>query len=243
MVIINDEDELERERENFILEKIHSLGKSISPAKFVAVTKNARLKDAKIIYDSGHFDLGESRLEQLQERSQFFLERSMKNVRWHFIGNIQSNKLNRLLKIPNLFCIHSIHSQKILKSLYRNIDLLQGEKLNYFLQIKTSLENEKSGIENDEELSIAMNFILENQTPKLHFQGLMTMAPIRTNDYEKETQKSFQKLYQIKKRLLREYQLGNDFLLSMGMSRDYREALAAGSDWVRIGSSLYPLEI
>jgi PLP dependent protein len=228
------------DRTNYITNQINKIREQIKPAKLIAVTKYASIDDAKTVYSNDHYDLGEARVSQLQERSQEFYDSSLDKVRWHFIGNIQTNKINRLLKTPNLFAIHSVHSKKILEGIYDRIDLYEGEELRFFIQIKTSEEDEKSGVENYDELSQMVNYILAHPESKLKFQGLMTMGPIRTENFENDAKASFKKLAKIRHKLLKEYDLCSDFILSMGMSNDYQLAVDAGSHLVRIGSSLFP---
>jgi PLP dependent protein len=228
------------DRYSYIAEKIQKIKSEIGLTTMLAVTKHASLDDAKAVYKFGHYDLAESRVSQLQERSQEFYASSMDRVRWHFIGNLQTNKINRLLKTQHLFSIHSIASKKILEGVYDRIDLFEGELLKFFIQINTSGEKEKSGIENYDELSQIVNYILAHPHSKLSFQGLMTMGPIRTENFTEDANKSFKKLAKIRAKLVKEYELGEDFQLSMGMSNDYRLAVGAGSHVVRIGSALFP---
>jgi PLP dependent protein len=227
-------------RSIYITDKYNDIKAEIKSTRLIAVTKYASLEDAKILYDAGQFELGEARVGQLQERAQEFYASSMEKVNWHFIGNLQTNKINRLLKIPNLHSIHSVSSKKLLESIYARIDLFEGKKLHYFIQIKTSKESEKNGIENYDELSMIVNFILANPHPKLHFQGLMTMGAIRTENFVDDAKYSFEKLAKIRKKIISEYSVPYDFLLSMGMSGDYKLAIDAGSDIVRVGSALFP---
>ena len=224
----------------YITDKLLKIKSEIKPSQLIAVTKYATIEDAKVLYDTGHMQLGEARVTQLQERAQEFYASSMDKVEWHFIGNLQTNKINRLLKVPNLHSIHSVSSKKLLESIYARIDLFEGEILHFYIQIKTSKESEKSGIENYDELSMIINFILANPHPKLHFQGLMTMGAIRTDNFEQDAKYSFEKLAKIRKKVISEYSVPDNFLLSMGMSSDYKLALDAGSHVVRIGSALFP---
>ncbi|MBT7609003.1 MAG: YggS family pyridoxal phosphate-dependent enzyme [Bacteriovoracaceae bacterium] len=228
------------DRVSYITEKINLIKKRIGATKLVAVTKYATIEDAKTIYYCDHYDLGEARVSQLQERSQEFYASSMDKIRWHFIGNLQTNKINRLLKIPNLYAIHSIDSKKLLEGIYDRIDLFEGYQLRFYVQIKTSEEHEKSGVENYDQLSQIVNYILAHPHAKLKFQGLMTMGAIRTENFKVDAVTSFKKLAKIRNKLLKDYDLNQDFELSMGMSNDYQLAIDSGSHLVRIGQALFP---
>ncbi|MCO4793068.1 MAG: YggS family pyridoxal phosphate-dependent enzyme, partial [Bacteriovoracaceae bacterium] len=227
------------DRKSLVSSNVLRFRELVAPAKLLAVTKYSNIDDVFYAYDSGHRDFGESRVQNLKEKSDELNSSGRKNVRWHFIGHIQSNKLNRLLKIPGLKYIHSIDSYKILELLYDKIEHFEGETLYYFLEVKTSGENEKAGLEDYDELAKAMNFILNHETPKLKFAGLMTMGSIRSENFEESAKNSFKKLKEYRDRLHKEFEYPN-LKLSMGMSSDYMFALEEGSDWVRVGSAIFP---
>lgn len=228
------------DRTTYITNQVQKIRNEIKPVHLLAVTKYVPVEEATVVYKCGQYDLGEARVTQLQEKSQYFLEHDFKNVRWHFIGHLQSNKINRLLKTPGLRAIHSIDSFKLLEALYDRLEHFQGEKLEIFIQIKTTTEDSKSGVVTYDELSQMVNFILSRNHKKIVFKGLMTMGPIRTEDFEQDALDSFTKLAKIRQKLIREYHFGEELQLSMGMTRDYKIAISAGSHWVRIGSLLFP---
>ena len=196
----------------------------------VAVTKQTQLDDIELMYALGHRDFGENRVEALLERAIWAREQGLVDIRWHFIGHLQSNKINKLLKVPDLFAIHSVDSLKLLQKLMARLGP-EHVNLKFFIQVKTSPEDEKSGFVKLEEIREALDLGRER------ILGLMTMAPIRTSDVSTGARECFGQLKELKEGLAdpKRARLG----LSMGMSGDYREALEFGSDWVRIGQGLF----
>tara|TARA_R110002072_G_scaffold64203_4_gene159663 strand:+ start:107282 stop:107986 length:705 start_codon:yes stop_codon:yes gene_type:complete len=206
----------------------------------VAVSKKYPIEDIKFAYDTGQTEFGENRVDELVEKSAQAQERNL-NITWHFIGNLQSNKISKLLAVPNLKFIHSIDSYSLLSKLYDNESVL-NDKLGFFLQIKTSDEKEKSGFDSYDELSKAINLIFKHENSKLQFQGLMTMSKVRTDNFEEDARLCFRKLKNIQKQLQQDFGVGK-LHLSMGMSSDYQYALEEGSDVLRLGSSIFALEV
>ena len=213
----------------------------IGKAELVAVTKYSPLEDLFLAYEIGHRNFGENRVKDLEVKAKAFHDKGFHDVRWHFIGNLQSNKLNQLLKIKNLYSIHSVDSLKLLEKLYEKApQFLKDRDLLFFLQVKTSNEEEKSGFNSKDEVYKALNFIKEREIEKsfLSFQGFMTMGKVRTDHFEQDAAKSFQSLVNLRDSVLNDFSF-KKIKLSMGMSQDYKIALAHGSDFVRVGSALF----
>jgi pyridoxal phosphate enzyme (YggS family) len=207
-------------RKSFIESNLKTiLEKLDNKAKLIAVSKTYPASDVQIAYDFGQRDFAENKVQDLLEKAQSLRE-NCPEIRWHFIGNIQSNKVNLLARVPNLVAVHSIDSERILKKLSQK---LQGVDL--FLQVNTSGESQKGG------------FILEEQIQKLiqnyKVHGLMTMGKIRTEQFEQEAQRCFSYLKQFRNKVDRSLKL------SMGMSQDFHIALENETDFVRIGSQIF----
>lgn len=207
----------------------------------VAVTKYSPVEDIEFSYESGHREFGENRVLDLQEKSDHFVNDGVDDISWHFIGNLQTKKVNRLLKIPGLTFIHSVDSLTLLETILKKEDQFRGERLGIFLQVNTSGEQEKSGFKSYDSLAGAVNLFHEAHGSKMYFAGLMTMGKIRTDDLEGEARTCFKKLS-----LMRD-QIKDDFgveslKLSMGMSSDYEIAIDEGADFIRVGSTIYSNE-
>ncbi len=221
-----------------IQNQINHFIEELAPARLLAVSKYSDLEDIIHAYDAGQRDFGESRVQDLKSKAEELSQRGYEDIRWHFIGHIQSNKFNRLLKIPGLKYIHSIDSFKVLEELFKKEDHFEGDYLRFFLEFKTTGEEEKAGITSYDELAKCTNFILNHPQSNFIFNGLMTMGPIRTENFEEDARRSFRKLRKTRDQLMDDFDLPR-LKLSMGMSSDYKFALEEKTDWVRIGSSIF----
>jgi pyridoxal phosphate enzyme (YggS family) len=190
----------------------------LSPHKkvtIVAVSKYTT-EDAIInAYKLGHRDFGENKVQDLKVKAQN-LQKDCPEIRWHFIGHLQSNKVKDLFKIPNLTHIHSIDSLKILNECQK---IATNQK--FFLQINISQEPQKSGFTDMNDALAAKKLLKEN------YLGLMGMGASDDSD----PTNAFLNLLDWQKNL--------SGLLSMGMSDDYKIALKLGSNFLRLGSVLF----
>lgn len=201
----------------------HSLMAEIdSRAILIAVSKKRSLQQIQVLYDLGQRDFGENRIEDLEEKS---LALDKLNINWHFIGNLQSKKIPKLLAIKNLTHIHSVDRDKLIKILGE-----QKCSAEIFLQMNISGEAEKSGYKNLSELNHA--FELAN-TLGLKVKGLMGMAGIRVEDQQESADRQFNALQQARD------EIDPKLELSIGMSNDYSIALKNDAKYLRIGSLLF----
>jgi len=224
-------------RESLLRSRLIEIKDSIKNTKLIAVTKYYPMEDIIFLYKAGHRDFGESRVKELLEKSNNANARGMSDIVWHFIGNLQSNKINQLLQVNNLKFIHSINSLKLLEELVKKDNQFVGNKLSFFLQVNTSLEEEKSGFESEEELTNAIRYFLDYSPVKYQLKGLMTMGKFRTDDLEGDARICFQKLRKIKGQMEKIFS-GLFLELSMGMSQDYKIAITEQSNFIRVGSAL-----
>jgi pyridoxal phosphate enzyme (YggS family) len=199
------------------------LGEIDKRAQLLVVSKTQKLEEIRYLFQLGQRDFGENRVKDLEERAQALSD--LPGIRWHLIGNLQSNKIPKLSKIPGLTAIHSVSSLELLQKLQAGLKVPMG----IFLQVNTSREDEKSGFENVDEIQAAARLV---QAP-LRLQGLMTMATIRTDDVPGEARRCFRELKVLRDRFDPRLEL------SMGMSGDYGIALEEGSSWVRVGSRVF----
>ena len=198
----------------------------------VAVSKTKPLADIKELYALGQRDFGENYVQELVEKSEVL----PKDIRWHFIGHLQSNKVKYIAHFVHL--IHGVDSEKLLSAINK-----QGEKLNKtiscLLQVHIAEEETKFGFDENELKDLISR--IENKSYELtnvKITGLMGMGSF-TDDKNKVRQE-----FHFLKKLFDEgsilstnnYQLST---LSMGMSGDYNVAIEEGSNMVRIGSLLF----
>jgi pyridoxal phosphate enzyme (YggS family) len=221
------------DRKSFLKAKLDSIKSELGSASLLIVSKTRPIEDIISYYELGHRDFGENRVQELLEKSEKIKE-LCPEIRWHMIGNIQSNKINQLFSVKNLFAIHSVPDEELLSKLMKSEDKLTHD-VQIFLQFNTSKEDEKSGFETYHALCEAAEFALKAK--KLKLAGLMTMATLRTEDFEKEAGRCFQDL-QVEKAKL-EDELKVKLKTSMGMSQDYKIALREGTDWIRLGTMLF----
>lgn len=204
-----------------------------SPTKLMIVSKTRSVEEIEYFYSLGHRDFGENRVQELYDKSDLLYEKCP-DIRWHMIGHLQSNKLNQLFKISNLVAIHSVDDGELLEKIVKK-DLELHHPVGLFLQVNTSMENEKSGFEKIENLlEVLPHFKL---TQKIHWQGLMTMGTLRTDDAESEARRCFNELISWRDKLIS--YAGKKLELSMGMSNDYKIAAELHSDWIRLGTMMF----
>ncbi len=204
-----------------------------SPTNLLIVSKNRTAEEIEYFYSLGHRDFGENRVQELYDKSDLLYEKCP-DIRWHMIGHLQSNKLNHLFKITNLVAIHSVDDGELLEKIVKK-DHERHHPLGIFLQVNTSMELEKSGFEKIENLIDVLSHF--KAAKNIHWQGLMTMGTLRTEDFEVEARRCFNELIQWREKLL-SYS-GKKLELSMGMSQDYKIASELHSDWIRLGTMMF----
>ncbi|MBH47846.1 MAG: YggS family pyridoxal phosphate-dependent enzyme [Halobacteriovorax sp.] len=220
-----------------LAKRFESITSKIGDATLVAVTKYSDLREISLAYDIGHRDFGENRVGDLETKANGLQLDERDDVRWHFIGHLQTNKVAKLVKIPNLYAIHSIDSYKLLQELLRReSDMLSPVRI--YFQVNTSGEAEKGGFEDYESLKKSVSHFYKASPSAIIFEGLMTMGTYRTDDRDGEARRCFQTLKDYAERLKVDFKL-DKICLSMGMSEDFDIALEEGADVVRVGSLLF----
>jgi pyridoxal phosphate enzyme (YggS family) len=199
-----------------------------SNVTIVAVSKTKPIADLQEAYDIGVRDFGENYVQELVDK----YEALPKDIRWHFIGHLQTNKVKYIA--PFVHLIHGVDSEKLLIEINK-----QGEKLNKkiscLLQIYIAKEETKFGLDEVELENIIQKL---PQLPFVQISGMMGMASFSSDSQIVKTE------FDILKHLFDKYSsLTTDNLkmetLSMGMSGDYKMAISCGSNMVRIGSMLF----
>lgn len=200
-------------------------------ASLLAVSKRFPASDVKLAYELGQRDFGENKVQELKDKATEL--KDLNDIKWHFIGHLQTNKINQLLSVPNLVSIHSVDRMKLLnKLLSQDLD----RKLDLFLQFNTSGEDEKSGFEDYQQLLDAAKKVVSSTSYNL--RGLMTMGKIRSDDFERDARACFSMLLGLKEKLEEDLNISN-LELSMGMSSDFSHALEYKTSWIRIGTAIF----
>jgi pyridoxal phosphate enzyme (YggS family) len=201
-------------------------------ATLVAVSKTKPVEDIQALYDLGQRNFGENYVQELVEK----YEQLPKDINWHFIGHLQSNKVKYIA--PFVHLIHGVDSEKLLKEINK-----QGAKINRtipcLLQVHISAEETKFGFDEAElnELITKLN-ASETDYKNVLVKGLMGMATFTEDNDLIKKEFTYLKIQFDKYAQLStfNFQLST---LSMGMSADFQMALDAGSNMVRIGSMLF----
>ena len=188
----------------------------------LAVSKGFSSQEIKIINNQGQNDFGESRLQEGIEKQ--LLLKDFRNIKWHFIGRLQSNKIRKI--VQNFEYIHSVDSlEKLLK--ISNVSSEEQKNPLIMLQVKLSDDPTKGGF-NPKILIEKWDQIKKSKSIKI--KGLMTINPKGLSS--KENIRLFKKCRQLADSL----KLPD---CSMGMSGDWEEAVKAGSTWLRLGSTIF----
>lgn len=193
----------------------------------VAISKTKPDNDIQEAYQAGQRDFGENKIQEMTEK----WEALPKDIRWHMVGHVQTNKVKYMAPFVSL--VHAGDSLKLLKEI--NKEALKNDRnIDCLLQIKIAEEESKFGISRNEAEEI-LNSEKFKTLKNIRVRGLMGMATF-TED-QQQVKREFNTLKAIYEDLKATHP---DFdILSMGMSGDYRIALECGSNMVRIGSSIF----
>jgi len=211
-------------------EKYKKIISELKNVTLVAVSKTKPIEDISALYDLGQIDFGENYVQELADKH----EALPKDIRWHFIGHLQTNKVKYIAPFVSL--IHGVDSFKLLKEINK-----QGEKnnriINCLLQIHIAQEETKFGL-NEDELDDIFGSADLKSLQNIKICGMMGMASFTENEETIRNEfRYLQALYHSYKKLsTANCQLST---LSMGMSSDYKIAIEEGSNMVRIGSLLF----
>ena len=184
-------------------------------------------------YQCGERDFGESRVQELLPK----YEALPKDIRWHFIGHLQTNKVKQI--VPFVHMIHSVDSVRLLETINREAEKI-GRRVKVLLEVHVAKEETKSGFTPEEILSLDIQLSTFNY---LDICGIMGMAT--NTDDAQEWRRCFREIKSLGKQLLNNTTqsyttLHNPTLqISMGMSDDYLVAIEEGSTMVRIGSTIF----
>ena len=193
-----------------------------SNVNILAVSKGFKSQEIKTIHNLGQNDFGESKYQEAFEKQ--LILKDLKQIKWHFIGRIQSNKIRKI--VQNFKYIHSVDS---FEKLQKISSISYEEKKNPFIMIQVKLSEDPSkGGFNPENLISKWKEMQELKSITL--KGLMTINPKGLSSNE-----NFELFKKCRS-------LADSLLLpdcSMGMSGDWKEAIDAGSTWLRLGSLIF----
>jgi pyridoxal phosphate enzyme (YggS family) len=200
-----------------IKEEIYSIKKN---ANLIVVTKNQTFEKILDIINLEHLHFGENRIQEAKNKWSSYLKTN-NNIKLHLIGKLQSNKVKEAFDLFTF--IHTLDNEKLANK-FSELEKQSDKKIKYFIQVNIGREQQKNGIAIDS-LKDFVNLCRNDM--KLNIIGLMCIPPAQLDP------KPFFKMMQ-------DLNIKNNLLeLSMGMSSDYKEALANGSTFTRIGSAVF----
>lgn len=199
--------------------------------RLVAVSKTKPVEMLKEAYDAGQRVFGENYVQEILEK----VPQLPEDISWHFIGHLQSNKAKSLIEgVPNLAMLETVDSVKLANKLDNAVSCASRAPLPVMVQVNTSGEESKFGLDPAETLELARH--IQKECHFLRLAGLMTVG---NADYT-STPDNFKCLADCRERISSELGIKEEDLeLSMGMSGDFEPAIGAGSTNVRLGSTIF----
>ncbi|CAJ1055111.1 pyridoxal phosphate homeostasis protein isoform X1 [Xyrichtys novacula] len=201
---------------------------AVSP-RLVAVSKTKPPDMVVEAYRQGQRNFGEN-----------YILASCPDIKWHFIGHLQKNNVNKLLGVPNLFLVETVDSVKLADRVNSSWQRLRGasmQRLKIMVQINTSGEQSKHGLPPEDTVNTVKHIV--SQCSALHFLGLMTIGRYGY-DLSLGPNPDFQMLLSRRQEVCDNLKLPMEEVeLSMGMSTDFEHAIEVGSTNVRVGSVIF----
>lgn len=211
-----------------VIQRIEDARISVSEhhiVKMVAVSKYSTEEAIRRLYSIGQRAFGENKVQDLVTKSNNLDDLPLE---WHFIGNLQKNKINHLID-ANPYLFQGLDSLELAQALQKRLETKESE-MECLLQINSAAEESKSGVTSDEAKDIYTQ--ISETCPNIQLRGVMSIGA-HTED-KKVIQNSFETTFNIYESLE-----GAD-ICSMGMSGDFELAIKCGSNMVRLGSVLFP---
>lgn len=205
--------------------------KNISKDKvtLIAVSKTKPISDIEKVYEAGCRDFGENKAQELKEKYELL----PKDIRWHFIGTLQKNKVKYI--VGKAFLIHSVDSYELALEIQKRAEKMDVH-CDILIEVNVAKEESKQGIFDLDEVEDVIRKI--SHLKNVHIKGLMTIAPICENSTDNSIY--FKKLKDLSVDIMHK-NIDNVCMniLSMGMSSDYETAIEEGATYVRVGTSIF----
>jgi pyridoxal phosphate enzyme (YggS family) len=202
----------------------------LSEVHLLAVSKTFPVDRVRQLYDAGQRDFGENYVQEAASKIANLAEANLPEAKWHLIGPLQSNKARTACSLFRT--IHSLDRLSLAQKL-EQVARDQGKTMDAYVQVRLGQEDSKSGLDPTDLLAEMDRWSL-HPWQSLRLVGLMTLPPPhRSRPY-------FAQLRQLRDRLQeRALPMFVDYQLSMGMSDDFEDAIAEGSNWIRVGRALF----
>lgn len=212
-----------------ILTRIEKVRVSVNQhqiVKIVAASKSADNAMIEAMYNIGQRSFGENKIQDMSDKVHDLIHLPLE---WHFIGRLQTNKINQLIEL-NPFLMHSLSSLELAQEIDKRLHV-KGKTLNALLQINSAYEEQKAGVLPQEALEIYEQ--ITSTCKNINLKGVMSIGA--HSEDEKIIQKSFETSYKIYEAL----EPKGAKYCSMGMSGDFELAVQCGSNMLRLGSILF----
>lgn len=211
-----------------INESIDKCGRNKEDVTLIAVSKTKPVSDIEEAYDFGIRDFGENKVQELVDK----YEQLPKDIRWHMIGHLQTNKVKYI--VDKAFLIHSVDSYHLAETISREA-VKKGCSCDILIEVNVADEDTKFGLMLDEVYDLVLSI---SKLPSINIKGLMTVAPYVTNP--ENNRNVFKKLKQLSVDISMKniHNVSMD-ILSMGMSGDYQVAIEEGASYIRVGTSIF----
>ncbi|MGE0614780.1 MAG: YggS family pyridoxal phosphate-dependent enzyme [Bacteriovoracia bacterium] len=194
------------------------------PVVLIAVSKTRSADEIEVLYHLGHRDFGENYVQELVEKADELAARGCKDIRWHFIGHLQRNKVKVLL--PHVAVIHAVDREELAQEISKRAQELGRAGVPVFIEVNVDEEPSKAGI---------LPAVLSSEAAKIaRVPGLQPMG-IMCIPKAGEGAAGFKKLRKLSY-TIRDF-VGPD--LSMGMSDDFEAAIAEGATHIRVGTAIF----
>lgn len=209
-----------------IADACERVGRDPGEVTLVAISKRQSIEAIKALYSRGVRDFGENQVQELVGKARD-LGTSYPDIRWHFVGRLQRNKINALVAQP-VHLIHSIDRADLVVALDKRAD---ERGLEVLIQVNTGREEQKGGVFPEDVAALAGNI---GAAPRLRLRGLMCIPPA-----DQEPRPHFEELARCLDHCRREHGAEEAMELSMGMSSDFVVAVECGATMVRVGTALF----
>lgn len=212
-----------------ILTRIEKVRVSVNQhqiVKIVAASKSADNAMIEAMYNIGQRSFGENKIQDMSDKVHDLIHLPLE---WHFIGRLQTNKINQLIEL-NPFLMHSLSSLELAQEIDKRLHV-KGKTLNALLQINSAYEEQKAGVLPQEALEIYEQ--ITSTCKNINLKGVMSIGA--HSEDEKIIQKSFETTYKMYETL----ESKGAKYCSMGMSGDFELAVQCGSNMLRLGSILF----
>ncbi|KAK3908874.1 Pyridoxal phosphate homeostasis protein [Frankliniella fusca] len=209
--------------------------------RLVAVSKTKPKQLIIAAYNVGQRHFGENYVQELDEKSHDpELLEICPDIRWHLIGHLQRNKVNKVAQMPNLYMVETVDTEKLASALNTSYEKYRKKpdcRLKVMIQVNTSGEEEKSGCSPD--MAASLYLFVQEKCPALEAVGLMTIGQYGY-DVSNGPNPDFLGLVKCRKEVASKMGVDEHTIeLSMGMSTDYADAIELGSTSVRVGTSIF----